>query len=40
MSDLKKEELLEWLRPVQDPELFLSLVDLGLIYEEIGRAHV
>ena len=33
MSDLKKEELLEWLRPVQDPELFLSLVDLGLIYE-------
>lgn len=25
--------LLDWLRPVQDPELFLSLVDLGLIYK-------
>ncbi|HEY8279491.1 MAG TPA: metal-sulfur cluster assembly factor [Bdellovibrionota bacterium] len=24
--------LLEWLRPVQDPELFMGLVDLGLIY--------
>ncbi len=28
-----QEGFLEWLRPVQDPELFLSLVDLGLIYE-------
>lgn len=27
------ESLLEWLRPVQDPELFLGLVDLGLIYK-------
>lgn len=26
------DELREWLRPVQDPELFMSLVDLGLIY--------
>jgi metal-sulfur cluster biosynthetic enzyme len=26
------ESLLEWLRPIQDPELFLGLVDLGLIY--------
>ena len=26
------ENLLEWLRPIQDPELFLGLVDLGLIY--------
>lgn len=26
------ETLLEWLRPIQDPELFLGLVDLGLIY--------
>ncbi len=25
--------LLEWLHPVQDPEMFLSIVDLGLIYE-------
>lgn len=35
--------LLEWLRPVQDPELFLSLVDLGLIYTvsiEGDKAHV
>lgn len=24
--------LLDWLRPVEDPELFMSLVDLGLIY--------
>ncbi|MGZ3650845.1 MAG: metal-sulfur cluster assembly factor [Bdellovibrionota bacterium] len=27
--------LLDWLRPVQDPELFLSLVDLGLIYSVV-----
>lgn len=27
------EELKEWLRPVLDPELNMSLVDLGLIYE-------
>lgn len=27
------EILLEWLRPVEDPELFLGLVDLGLIYK-------
>lgn len=27
------EGFLEWLHPIQDPELFLSLVDLGLIYE-------
>ena len=26
-------EIMDWLRPVQDPELFLSIVDLGLIYE-------
>jgi metal-sulfur cluster biosynthetic enzyme len=26
-------ELLEWLKPVQDPEMFLSIVDLGLVYE-------
>jgi metal-sulfur cluster biosynthetic enzyme len=26
------EILLDWLKPVQDPELFLGLVDLGLIY--------
>ena len=25
--------LLEWLKPVQDPEMFLSIVDLGLVYE-------
>lgn len=27
------EDIMEWLRPVQDPELFLSVVDLGLVYE-------
>jgi len=27
------KEFMEWLRPIQDPELFVSLVDLGLIYE-------
>lgn len=27
-----QESMLDWLRPVQDPEMFLSLVDLGLIY--------
>lgn len=26
------DTLMEWLRPIQDPELFLGLVDLGLIY--------
>jgi metal-sulfur cluster biosynthetic enzyme len=30
---MNEPELLEWLRPVQDPELFLSLVDLGLVYK-------
>jgi len=28
-----KVELKEWLRPVQDPELRVSLLDLGLIYD-------
>ncbi len=26
-------EILEWLRPVQDPEMFISIIDLGLVYE-------
>ena len=26
-------ELLEWLRPVQDPEMLISIVDLGLVYQ-------
>ena len=25
--------LLEWLRPVEDPEMFISIIDLGLVYE-------
>ena len=38
MNDLVNEskqvpELLEWIRPVQDPEMFISIVDLGLVYE-------
>ncbi len=38
------DHLREWLRAVQDPELFMSLVDLGLIYrasiDEKGHANV
>ena len=26
-------ELREWLKPVEDPEMFISIVDLGLVYE-------
>lgn len=26
-------ELLEWLRPVEDPEMLISIVDLGLVYQ-------
>ena len=25
--------LLEWIHPVQDPEMLISIVDLGLVYE-------
>ncbi len=32
---MKDEELLEWLRPVQDPEMLLSIVDLGLVYSAV-----
>ena len=35
---MTKEELLDWLRPVEDPELFISIVDLGLIYEACIKA--
>jgi len=39
-----KEELLEIVRPVEDPEIGYSIVDMGLIYElfqdEEGRVHV
>lgn len=41
---LPPEEIREWVRTVEDPELFLSIVDLGLVYETImpepGKAHV
>ena len=30
---MKKSELLELLRPIEDPELRVSIVDLGLIYD-------
>ena len=30
---MQNEKLMEWLRPVQDPEMFISIVDLGLVYE-------
>ncbi|MEW6054995.1 MAG: metal-sulfur cluster assembly factor [Bdellovibrionota bacterium] len=43
-TKLTDEALKEWLRPVQDPELFLSIVDLGLIYNcentESGKVEV
>jgi metal-sulfur cluster biosynthetic enzyme len=29
---MRDEELMTWLHPVQDPEMFISIVDLGLIY--------
>jgi metal-sulfur cluster biosynthetic enzyme len=38
-----KEGFLEWLSPIEDPELFLKLTDLGLIYEVTlidAHAHV
>ncbi|TVQ80168.1 MAG: metal-sulfur cluster assembly factor [Bradymonadales bacterium] len=31
-KDSVTSEFLEWLKPVQDPELHMSLVDLGLVY--------
>jgi metal-sulfur cluster biosynthetic enzyme len=40
---LSQIDWLEWLRPVEDPEMFLSLVDLGLIYSvtvEQGKGSV
>ena len=30
---LTPESMMEWLKPIEDPELFMGLVDLGLIYE-------
>ena len=32
------EALLEWIRPVEDPEMFISIVDLGLVYEAMLSA--
>jgi metal-sulfur cluster biosynthetic enzyme len=29
----KNPELMEWLRPVEDPEMFISIIELGLVYE-------
>jgi metal-sulfur cluster biosynthetic enzyme len=29
----KNPVLLEWLHPVEDPEMFISIVDLGLVYD-------
>lgn len=35
MFDITKHNLnlLEWVRPVEDPEMMISIVDLGLVYE-------
>ncbi len=30
---MRDQELLDWIHPVQDPEMFISIVDLGLVYE-------
>lgn len=32
LAEATQADFLEWLAPIQDPELFLSLVELGLIY--------
>lgn len=43
MTSQEKSELKEWLRPVIDPELNMSLVDLGLVYSvenQEGKAQV
>ena len=29
----KNPAILEWIHPVQDPEMLISIVDLGLVYE-------
>lgn len=34
-ESVSQEAFLEWLRPIQDPEMFMSLVDLGLIYSVV-----
>ena len=33
-------DITEAMKDVIDPELGINVVDLGLIYDEIGRAHV
>jgi len=33
LGENKNPKLLEWIHPVQDPEMFISIVDLGLVYE-------
>jgi metal-sulfur cluster biosynthetic enzyme len=46
MSNVKPEELKEWIKSIKDPEINVSLVDLGLIYEilldapEVGHVSV
>ncbi|MCS7050247.1 MAG: iron-sulfur cluster assembly protein, partial [Thermomicrobium sp.] len=35
MSELTRERILEALRPVQDPELHRSLVELGMVKEVV-----
>jgi metal-sulfur cluster biosynthetic enzyme len=41
MEPIKKEQVLEWLTTVYDPELGVNIVDLGLIYDiQIRDGHV
>lgn len=33
LDNNRNPQLLEWIHPVQDPEMLISIVDLGLVYE-------
>ncbi len=36
--EMSHEQVLSWLKPVQDPEIGMSLVDLGLVYGSNWKA--
>jgi len=41
---LSEKEILEWISPIQDPEIHLGIVDLGLVYKcemkENDKVHI
>jgi len=43
-SEIESLNYIQWLHPVEDPELFVSIVDLGLVYDagvdDAGKALV